>query len=71
MVQRLAGQLARLGGAREAQMHSDNAFKWCGAAYLECSSTSSINIVSTARTADCRQFSRSRARYRRPSSRLR
>ena len=58
MVQRFAGQLARLGDAREAQVHRGNAFKWCDTAYLKRSSTSSINTVSTARKADCHQFSR-------------
>ena len=46
MVQRFAGQLARLGDACEAQMHSGDAFEWCDEAYLKCSSTSSTSTVS-------------------------
>jgi hypothetical protein len=72
MMQRFAVLLARLKDAREAQMHSGNAFKWCDAACLQRSITSIINTkISTARTADCSQFSRRRARCQRPSSRPR
>ena len=38
MVQRFAGLLARLEDAHKAQVHSGDAFKWCDAAYLKCSS---------------------------------
>ena len=43
MVLRFAGQLARLGDAHEAQVHSGDAFEWCDAAYLKRSSTSSAS----------------------------
>ena len=46
MVQRFAGQLARVGDAREAQVHSGNALERCDEAYLKRSSTSSTSTVS-------------------------
>ena len=52
MVQRFARKLARLGDAREAQVHSGDAFEWCDEAYLKRSSTSSTGTVSGS--CDCR-----------------
>ena len=46
MAQRFAGQLARLGDAREAQTHSGDTFEWCDEAYRKDSSTSSTSTVS-------------------------
>ena len=46
MVQRFAGQLARLEDAREAQVHSGDAFECCDEAYLKRSGSSSTRAVS-------------------------
>ena len=42
--------------AREAQMQSDDALKWCEATHLERSRISSTSTVLTSPDEDCRIF---------------